>query len=74
MIFKSFIVEMPLQKVADLLDAGLSPKRFHHHDRQGGVNWRVSYAPKNGPGRYQTTVLLDESVDDSVITYLLLKQ
>jgi hypothetical protein len=70
MAFKSFVVEMPLQQVAALLDAGLSPKRFHHHDRQGGVNWRVSIAPD----RRQTTVLLDESVDDSVISYLLLKQ
>jgi hypothetical protein len=65
--FKYFTVDMSVQQTGDILDKAISPRKFYHHDQQGGVDWRVS---RSG---YQTKITLDESVDESVITYLLLK-
>jgi hypothetical protein len=71
MSYKYFTVDMPRQKVADILSVAISPQRFYHHDRQGGIDWRVdTILSANG----QTKITLHDDVDDSVISYLLLKQ
>jgi hypothetical protein len=73
--FKYFIVDMPAHKAAEILSAALSPQKFYHHHRQGGVEWAVDTVSVVSPlNAKKTRITHREDVDDSVITYLLLKQ
>lgn len=72
MIFKYFYVPLSVTKTADLLSEHVSPQLYYHHNRQGGTDWTVELASKHD-GTNRTRITLHENVDDSVITYLLLK-
>jgi hypothetical protein len=71
MSFKYFTVDMPRQKVADILSVAVGPQKFYHHHCQGGTDWRVDSIVS---ATVQSKITLRKNIDDSVITYLLLKQ
>ena len=63
-----FYVEMTATKAAKLLSDTVSPCLFYHHNRQGCNDWVVEQT-----STFQTRIGLASTVDESVITFLLLK-
>ena len=65
--FNYFYLDVSTTHATDLLSENISPKRYHHHNRQGGEGWSVEY--QNG----RTRITLSSDYDESIITLLLLK-
>lgn len=61
-----------MQEAANVLST-LSPKKYHLHNRIGGEGWHIDRQRPPNEQYEKTRITLDETVDDSVITYLLLK-
>lgn len=71
-MFNYFFVNITREKAADLLNTYVSPCQFYHHNRQGSKDWVVDTVPAVNH-RAQTRIGLADSLDESVITFLLLK-